>query len=78
MVPGFYTTKLCNILNIRRKYNAAHHNTPSQKKRRKVIRGEKKKIDKQVLSEGTAYAAGVFRFSVVTCTSVISLAKQLG
>ena len=43
MVPGLYTSKLCNILNIRRTYNAAYHNTPAQKKRRKVTRGDKKK-----------------------------------
>ena len=62
MVPGFFTAKICNILNIKRKYNGAHHNTPTTKKRRKVIRGEKKKkIDKQTFAEGTTYEAGGFQ-----------------
>ena len=34
---------------------------PLQKKRRKVLRGEKKKqIDKQTFAEGTTYEAGGF------------------
>ena len=42
MIPGEFTCRMCNVLNVCRKYNAAHHNTPVTKKRRKVLRGEKK------------------------------------
>ena len=31
MVPGFYTSKLCHTLNVRRKHNAAHHSKPTTK-----------------------------------------------
>ena len=49
MIPGEFTCRMCNVLNVCRKYNAAHHNTPVAKKRRKVLRGEEKKnIDKNV------------------------------
>ena len=52
-IPGVHTIRICNILNLRRKYTAAHHNTPATKKRRKMLRGEKKKkTDKHVMSEG--------------------------
>ena len=43
MIPGEFTSRMCNVLNVRRKYNVAPHNTPVTKKRRKVLRGEKKK-----------------------------------
>ena len=51
---------MCNVLNVRRKYNAAHHNTPVTKKRCKVLRGEEKKTDKNVLKEGKSYEPGGF------------------
>ena len=52
MIPGEFTSRMCNALNVRRKYNAAHHNTPVTKKRRKVLHGEKKQMDKNALKEG--------------------------
>ena len=53
MARGCYTTRMCHILSMRSKYNAAHHNKPATKERRKVIRGEKKKnIDKLKLTAG--------------------------
>ena len=56
-----YATTMCNMLNKRRKYNASLHNKPSTKKRRKVLRGEKKKTsDKHFLTEGKSYEAGGF------------------
>ena len=27
MIPGEFTSRMCNVLNVCRKYNAAHHNT---------------------------------------------------
>ena len=43
MIPGEFTSRMCKVLNVRRKYNVAHHNAPVTKKQRKVLRGEKKK-----------------------------------
>ena len=66
MKPGHFTTKMCSALNVRRKYNAANHNTPAAKQRRKIIRGlKKKKSDQQVSSEqasseGVSYEPGGF------------------
>ena len=61
MLPGFYTSQMCYSINMRRKYNAAHHSNPTTKIRRKVLRGEKKKmVDKQVAIEGKLYEAGGF------------------
>ena len=58
-----YYTNVPYILNMRREYNAAHHNEPATKERRKVIRGEKKKnIDKLKLTEGVTYEAGDFKY----------------
>ena len=48
IIPGIYTTRLCNTLNLRRNYNAKNHNSQATKLRRKVLRGEKKK--KKVIS----------------------------
>ena len=58
MISRFYTSKLCHTLNFRRKYNAALHSKPTTKVRRKLIRGEKKKIDNQTSKEGITYEAG--------------------
>ena len=65
MKPGHFTTKMCSALNARRKYNAANHNTPAAKQRRKIIRGlKKKKSDQQASSEasseGVSYEPGGF------------------
>ena len=43
IIPGIYTTRLCNTLNLRRNYIAKNHNSQATKLRRKVLRGEKKK-----------------------------------
>ena len=52
---------MCNMLNKRRKYNASLHNKPSAKKRRKVLRGEKKKTsDKHFFTEVKSYEAAGF------------------
>ena len=64
MAPGCYTTRMCHILNMRREYNAAHHNKPATRKRRKVIRGGKKKnIDKLKLTEGVTYELVDFKYT---------------
>ena len=61
MIPSEFTSRMCNVLNVRRKYNAAHHNTPVTKKRRKVLRGEKKQMDKKnALKEGKSCEPGRF------------------
>ena len=61
MIPGVHIIRICNILNLRLKYTAAHHNTPATKKRRKMLRGEKKKkTDKHVMSERKTYEPGGF------------------
>ena len=60
MKPGYFTTKMCSALNARRKYNAANHNTPAAKQRRKITRGLKKKSDQQASSEGVSYEPGGF------------------
>ena len=60
MIPGEFTSRMCNVLNVRCKYNAAHHNTPMTKRRRKVLCGEKKKMDKNVLEESKSCGPGGF------------------
>ena len=60
MIPGEFTSRMCNVLNVRCKYNVAHHNTAVTKKRRKVLRGEKKQMDKNVLKEGKSCEPGGF------------------
>ena len=53
---------MCSALNAR-KYNAANHNTPAAKQRRKIIRGlKKKKSDQQASSEGVSYAMEDFNY----------------
>ena len=39
IIPGVYTTRLCNTLNLRRKYNAGNHRTPAIKTSRNILRG---------------------------------------
>ena len=60
MIPGEFTSRMCNVLNVRRKYNAAHHNTAVIKKRRNVLHGEKKQMDKNALKEGKSCEPGGF------------------
>ena len=60
MIPGEFTSRMCNVLNVHRKYNEAHHNTPVTKKRRKVLCGEKKQMDKNALKEGKSCEPGGF------------------
>ena len=61
MLPGYYTSQMCYSINMRRKYTAARHSTPTTKIRRKVLRdAKKKKVDKQVAIEGKLYEAGGF------------------
>ena len=61
MVPGRYTLKGCATLNKKRLFHAEYKNKESSRKRRKIIRGQKKsKDDKDVETEGTVYGAGIF------------------
>ena len=62
MIPGKFTSRMCNVLNVCSKYNAAHHNMPVTKKRRKVLCGEKKQMNKNVLKEGKSCEPGGFRW----------------
>ena len=43
IAPGFYTKQMCESMNIKRKYSAGYKNMDITKKRRKIIRGNKKK-----------------------------------
>ena len=57
--PGFFTTKLCCELNLKRKYNSGYKNLDSSKRKRKIIRGDKKKKDdKNTQKEGKTYEPG--------------------
>ena len=48
IIPGVYTTRLCtrlcNTLNLRRKYNVGNHRTPAIKTRRKILGLKKRKL----------------------------------
>ena len=57
MIPGKFMSRICNVLNVHRKYNAAHHNKPVTKK---VLHGEKKQMDKNVLKECKSCKPGGF------------------
>ena len=59
--PGFVTLKMCNELNVKRKYNSGYKNPESSKLRRKVTRNNRKrKQDSNTLKEGKTYEAGGF------------------
>ena len=60
MIPGGFTSRMCNVPNVRHKYNAAHHNMTVTKKRCAVLRDEKIKMDKNVLKEGKNYEPSGF------------------
>ena len=53
--PGFFTLKMCNELNVKRKYNSGYKNFQSSKLRRKVIRNNRKRKDSNTLKEGKTY-----------------------
>ena len=54
IIPGVYITRLCNTLNLRRKYNAGNHRTPPIKTRRKRkltnMSGKKENLMNQVVT----------------------------
>ena len=59
--PGYFTTELCSILNARRRMRSSHKWQNDTKKRRKILRSQKKKksgATKQ--KEGKCYKAGGF------------------
>ena len=58
--PGVYTTNMIRGMNMTRKYNAGYKAKASSKLKRKVIRGLKKKADKNQKKEGTTYEPGGF------------------
>lgn len=61
MEPGYFTTKMCEQMNITRKYVSAYKNMDTSKKQRKLIRGKKKKKgDKENKKEGKTYESGGF------------------
>ena len=54
--PGYYMTKCCRSVNIRRKRSSIYRMSEPQKKRRKVKRHSKKKQqDKIIETEGTSH-----------------------
>ena len=61
MLPGKHLVNGCTILNRKRLYLADYKNSESAKKRRKIIRGQKKnRQDKNSEKEGVLYDAGGF------------------
>ena len=57
--PGYNTLSACSSLNIRRRRSATLHSSAVWKKKRKIIRAEKKrKTDKSKCTEGKVYKAG--------------------
>ena len=61
IAPGFYTKQMCQSMNIKRKYSAGYKNMDITKKRRKIIRGNKKKKGEKLLNvEGVSYEPGGF------------------
>ena len=61
VTPGVYTTKLAQSINARRKRLSLYRMSDAQKKRRKIIRhNRKKKLDQHQNVEGTTYEAGAF------------------
>ena len=58
---GHHTATMCFVLNKRRKYLAVYKSKDSTKKRRKIIRAERKNQGiKLKQNEGTVYKAGAF------------------
>ena len=61
VTPGVYTTKLAQSINVRCKLLSLYRMADAQKKRRKIIRhNRKKKLDQHQNVEGTTYEAGAF------------------
>ena len=61
LIPGYYTTTGCNIQNSQRLYHAQYKFKDNNRKRRKIIRGQKKsKSDKINQSEKVMYEPGGF------------------
>ena len=59
--PGYYMTKCCRSVNIRRKRSFIYRMSEPQKKRRKVQRHSiKKQQEKIIETEGTSYEKGSF------------------
>ena len=59
--PGKYTEEGCRRLDMDRVCGAEYKHSDERKKRRKVLRGQrKKKEDKNQQAEGVTYAAGAF------------------
>ena len=59
--PGVHMTKSCGVVNALRKRLSAYKVSEPQKKRRKILRHSKKKIqDKNIEKEGPSYEAGGF------------------
>lgn len=59
--PGYYMLCACAAMNIKRRRSAMNHSTAEWRKRRKIIRAEKKrKTDKNKKKEGKTYKAGEF------------------
>ena len=59
IAPGFYTKQMCQ--SMKRKYSAGYKNMDITKKRRKIIRGNKKKKGEKLLNvEGVSYEPGGF------------------
>jgi len=61
MIPGRYMTKGCSTINRKRLYFTNKKSDEVVRKRRKIIRAQKKrKMDSQEQTEGTVYGPGEF------------------
>ena len=61
ITPGYYTTEMCATLNTRRWRRAIYRSTDASKKRRKILRAQKKrKGDANKKKEGAIYKPGGF------------------
>ena len=61
MRPGNYMLKGCRNKNRKRLFHSQYRSKEPNKKRRKIIRGEKKKkADEDKAKEGKLYKAGYF------------------
>ena len=59
IIPRYYTTELCNEINVTRKYNFIYKSMPSTRIKRKIIRNKRKtRNDKNIDTEGVTYEAG--------------------
>ena len=58
--PGYYTTELCCMLNLKRKMRSSNRLSETTRIRRSVLRAQKKKSTEKKRVEGKSYKSGGF------------------